>query len=84
MSWIDLTISVLLVHAVRVLAVHPSVATTRTVTTEADAEAVINSMTGLSAPHALCGVSGTLFSDLVADRSADPLDPRSGIGRPDV
>jgi len=67
MSRIDLTVSVLETHAVRVLTFRPSMTATRAMATQANAKAVIDGVALLAAPHALCGVTGTFFCDTVAD-----------------
>jgi len=84
MSGIHLTVPVLNAHGVGILAVYPSVTASRTVTTKSYAEAIVNGVAGLTAPHALRRVVGTLFCDTIADGSADLLDLRSGKRRGNV
>jgi len=80
MSGIHLTVPVLQAHTVGVSAIDPSVAAVRTMATEADAVTVVDGVARLAAPHALGRMAGAFFSDLVADRHADLLDPRSRKG----
>jgi len=59
----------------RVLAVDSCVASPRAVATKADAEAVVDGVTDLAAPHALFGMASAFFGNSVANRGADLLDP---------
>jgi len=84
MSGVHLAVPVFYAHAVGILTIHSSVAAMRAVTTEADAEAVVDGVAYFTAPHALFWVASALFRDLIADGGADLLDPHSGERRGDV
>jgi len=51
---------------------------------KANAKAVGDGVACLAAPHALLLVESALFSDPIADGSADPFDPRGRERRGDV
>ena len=68
----------------RVLTVDSGVASPGAVATKANAEAVINGVTDLAAPHALLRVASALLGDMVTNGGADLLDPRIREGRGDV
>jgi len=74
MSRVNFAVSVLKAHDMGVLTVHSSMTATRTVATEANAEAVIDRMTDLATPHTLLGVVSAFFGDSIANRGTDPLD----------
>jgi len=84
MRGVDLTVSVLQAHGMGILTVDASVSSPRAVATKAYAEAVIDGVTDLATPHALLGVASAFFSNLVANRGADLLDPRGREGGSDV
>jgi len=67
-----------------VLTVYPGMATTRAMTTETYAVTTVNSVALLTTPHALLWMASALFSDSVADRGADLLDPRGRERRGNV
>jgi len=54
------------------------------VAAQANAEAVVDGVAHLAAPHALLRVASAFFGDTAVDRGVDLLDPRSREGWGDV
>jgi len=80
MSWIHLAVPIFQAHDMRILAVYPCVTTARAMAAQTNAKAVVDGVAYLAAPHILLWVASMLFGDLIANRGADLLDPRSREG----
>ena len=66
-SGVHLAVPIFKAQTVGVLAIYSGVTTTRAVATEANAEAVVDSVAYLTIPHALLWVASAFFSDSIAD-----------------
>jgi len=77
MRRVNLTTLIFHTYGVGVFAVNSCMTSSRAVATKSNAVAVVNGVSDLTTPHTLLGVTSMLFSNAVAERGADLLDPRS-------